>query len=336
MIAANATRNGAGREHAKPLAEPDLAIVITSMNEAHWVRACLPTVLARTAAVDVDIVVSDIESEDGLEEMLAERFPGVRVVAARNRGFAHANNRALETCQARYALLLNPDTEVVDGDFADLVAFMDARPEIGVLGVRQLTPEGHVYPTMRRFANVRRAVGEALATERWPVARGALGQRVLDPASYEREQNCDWTIGSFMLIRREALLAAGLLDERYYLYAEEEDLCLRIRNAGWEVVHSPRMTIIHHVGKAGVNVKLRSQRAFARRQYAEKHFSPLRRRLFLAVTAAHYAIRVNAPGVPGEKRRAARACARALLGLDPPPFGEPPHAALPQGGRRPD
>ena len=85
-----------------------------------------------------------------------------------------------------------------------------------------------------------------------------------------------------MLARREALLSAGLLDERFFIYSEETDFCLRIKQAGWDVRHLPDMTIVHHAGKGGVSEKMVAQDAYARRQYAAKHFTPGRR---LAATA---------------------------------------------------
>ncbi|HYM53828.1 MAG TPA: glycosyltransferase, partial [Solirubrobacteraceae bacterium] len=184
--------------------------------------------------------------------MVESNFPGARVVDSANHGFGYGNNRGLEQTRARYVLLLNPDTEIVSGTFGELVDLLDARPEVGLIGVRQITADGTLWPTIRRFPSVSRALGEAFFSEHWPIHPAWAGERVLDPAAYEREGECDWPIGSFMLIRREALLSAGLLDERFFIYSEEPDLCLRIRRAGWQVRHLPQMTIVHHVGNAGI------------------------------------------------------------------------------------
>ena len=91
-------------------------------------------------------------------------------------GFAHANNRGAMTCNARYVLFLNPDTEIVEGTFGDLARTLDARPEVGMAGVKQLTGDGTLWPTIRYFPSISRALGDALASERWP-RRGALGRR---------------------------------------------------------------------------------------------------------------------------------------------------------------
>jgi GT2 family glycosyltransferase len=156
-------------------------------------------------------------------------------------------------------------------------------------------------------------------------------------AAYEREHSCDWTSGSFLMVRREALMSAGLLDERFFIYSEETDLCLRIKRAGWQVRHLPTMTIVHHAGKGGTRPKMVAQDAYTRRQYARKHFHQPQRGLFLAAVFARHAVRAVAPG-RGEQARTRRAAARramkTLCGLERPPFGTPPPTALAPVGDR--
>ena len=146
----------------------DIAIITVSTNEAHWLRPCLSTVFEHLGDVRADVVVVDNESSDGTAALVASEFPAARVVPSRNHGFSHANNRALMTCDARYVLFLNPDTEIVDGTFAELVAMMDARPTVGLIGVRQVNADGVLDTTIRRFPNALRALGDAMAAERWP------------------------------------------------------------------------------------------------------------------------------------------------------------------------
>jgi N-acetylglucosaminyl-diphospho-decaprenol L-rhamnosyltransferase len=309
----------------------DLAIVVVSTNEAKWLEPCLSTVLASTGGADVEIVVVDNESTDGTPDLVRERFPAVRIVESANHGFSHANNRGAATCSSRYVLFLNPDTEIVSGNFAELIAAMDARPEVGLVGVRQLTGDGTLWPTIRYFPSVARAFGEALGSERWPVHRRWAGERELDREAYEREVAIDWTSGSFMLARREALLGSGLLDERFFIYSEETDLCLRVKRAGWEIRHMPSMTIVHHAGKGGLRPKMVAQDAWSRRQYAAKHFPRPTRAAYLGALYARHGLRAVAPGGGDDaaKRRAgARAAIRVLAGRDEPPFGAPPPAAV--------
>jgi GT2 family glycosyltransferase len=274
----------------------DLAIVVVSTNEAHWLRPCLSTVLEHAGPVDLDIVVADNASTDNTRELIASEFPQARVVTCENRGFSHANNRALMTCDARYALLLNPDTEVLEGTFAELVATMDAQPDIGLASVRQVLADGTLYPTIRRFPSPLRALGEAFGAERLKLGGARLGERELDPEPYERETDCDWATGAFMLLRREALEGAGLLDERFFMSSEETDLAFRVKAAGWRVVHLPSMTILHHAGKRGTNPRMDAQYAFARGLFARMNLSPVPRRAYLTALGMRYAMRGVVPG----------------------------------------
>ena len=214
----------------------DLAIIIVSTNEAHWLRA-LPADRVRRRRRRRPRRRGGRERLDGRHgRPRRSEFPDARVVPCANHGFAHANNRALMTVNARYVLFLNPDTEVVEGTFAALLGRIDELPDVGLAGCRQLAADGRA----RRDACAasRRDCArscDALAPSGWPV-RAALDRtagarpRALRAAS----SSCDWTVGSFMLARREAIESAGWLDERLFLYSDEPDLGLRIKRAGWE------------------------------------------------------------------------------------------------------
>jgi GT2 family glycosyltransferase len=303
----------------------DLAIIIVSTNEASWLRPCLESIYRRAGDLELDVVIADNESTDGTRELIEDQFPQARVVTCPNRGFAHANNRGLQTTDARYALFLNPDTEVLGGTFEELVDALDRRPAVGLAGVKQLTPDGELFPTVRRFPNAIRALGEALGSERLRLRSGWFGERELRLDRYERELDCDWTSGSFMIARREALESAGCMDERFFIYSEEPDLCLRMKRAGWEIRHLPVMTILHHADKAGPNPRMAAQDAYARLQYASKHLTRAHRGAYRAALALRWLLRLAGRG---PRRQAARAALAILLGRAAPPFGDPPGQAV--------
>ncbi len=311
----------------------DLAVIIVSTNEAKWLPACLTTVFARAGDLGLDVVVVDNESTDGTADLVERDFPAARVVGTVNHGFSHANNRAVMTCKARYVLFLNPDTEIVGGTLAGLVSALDARPEVGLAGVRHLTGDGTLYPTIRRFPNVSRSLGQAVGAERSPIRPSWSCERELNAATYDREVECDWTTGAFMIARREALEGAGLLDERFFIYSEETDLCFRIKQSGWAVCHLPLVTIVHHAGKAGLSPKMEAQNAYARMQYAHKHFSRLRRGAYWLTLVLGHALRWATVGRRNATRRAVSARVLAtLMGRAHPPFGQPPTVAVQPGG----
>jgi N-acetylglucosaminyl-diphospho-decaprenol L-rhamnosyltransferase len=310
----------------------DLAVIIVSTNEAGWLRSCLPTVFAAAGDLKIDVVVVDNGGLDDTRTVVEKEFPRARVVASDNHGFAHANNRALMTVDARYVLFLNPDTEILEGSLADLVARMDASPEVGLAGIRQVGTNGELAPTMNRFPTPLRLLGEGLGSESWPFHASWTGQRYLNLDRYTDEFDLDWTPGSFMLVRREALESAGWLDERLFLYCDDPDLCRRIKNAGWGVRHLPQMVIVHHAEKKGWNARAYAQYAYAFRVYFAKHFDPLRCRAAIACVAVGYGLRallypILRPSEP-DAPLAMRAALRTIVGRGGSPYESPPLTAV--------
>ena len=144
-------------------------MIIVSANSAGWLRPCLTTVFERAGEVELDVVVVAAGCSDETVPLVEREFPEARTISCANRGFAYANNRALRTVDADWVLLLNPDTEILEGSFSDLIDRLDSRPTVGLVGVRQLTSDGRVFPTIRRFPNAFRSLFEALGSERFPL-----------------------------------------------------------------------------------------------------------------------------------------------------------------------
>ena len=307
----------------------ELAVVIVSHNSAHWLEPCLRTLYDHLDGVASDVVVVN-SGTDTTEQLVREAFPAARLVPCENRGFAHANNRGLVTCDARYVLFLNPDTQITEGTFRDLLDLLDREEHIGAVSVKQVLPDGDLFPTIRRFPNALRQLGEALGSERIGGGRW-IGERVLAKDPYERSSDCDWATGAFMLVRREALESAGCWDERFFLGSEETDLWLRIRNAGWRTMHVPDMTIIHHAVKDGVNEDVEVQYTFSRLQYADRHMTRSHRLAFRLALAVRLGLRALLPASTEDslaRRSANRRGLKVLAGLERPPFGEPPAVAM--------
>ena len=317
---------------SKTSAVADLAIIVVSHNSRKWLEPCLSSVYERAGAAELDVVVVDNQSSDGSAELVEEKFPQVRVIRSSNRGFAHGNNRGLLTVEAPFVLFLNADAEIATGTLGELLDELRARPEVGLVGCRQLTLDGSLYPTVRRFPSAVRLFFQSIGSEHFPFRTRWLGDRELDMSRYARELDCDWTSGSFMLARREALLAAGFMDERFFLYCEEPDLCLRIKRAGWDVRYLPTLTILHPWGRERYDARLIAQEAFAYRQYMEKHFGAAHRAFGIVALGLGHAIRGVLGGRNAAQRRDRRATSRGalrtLLGLEPPPFGSPPKVAV--------
>jgi GT2 family glycosyltransferase len=292
----------------------DVCAIIVSHNSREWLDAALSSLAEHTREVTLEAVVVD-NGEDGAGEYAESRFPFVRAVRCENRGFGHANNRGLAVADSRFVLFLNPDTEFVAGEVDGLVAEMERMPDVGLAGVRQVRGDDSLAPSMRRFPSVTRAFAEALPVERVPLARRMFGERVLDPSDYEHIVECDWTSGSVMFARSEAIEESGGFDERFFLFSEETDLCWRIHWDGWRIVHLPGVTIRHHEQEHGANPRLWAQLAYARLQFARKNLR--HPRVYRLALALRYGVRFCLYSLPGKRTDAARrdASRAALLAV---------------------
>jgi N-acetylglucosaminyl-diphospho-decaprenol L-rhamnosyltransferase len=311
---------------------PDLSIVIVTHNGLDMAIATLESARAAVGETEVEWFIVDSGSTDGTPEEIERRYPDMTVLRRDNIGFAAGNNVALPEARGRYVLLLNPDIEVLEGTLAGLVEVMDADPSIGAAGVLHEDPEGRLLPYIKRFPSPARQLGESLFAYRLP-GLTHLQERVVEAEPYERQSDADWVAGAFMIVRDEVIRQVGPLDERFFLYAEETDWCLRIKQAGWRVAYLPVMKVRHYGGNRP-GPQLSAQLTYAKLQYASKHFGPLRRALLRLSLIAGYVLRVAGAGLMSLARPAARervrAEARSLLvaaGVHGSPFPPPPSEA---------
>jgi N-acetylglucosaminyl-diphospho-decaprenol L-rhamnosyltransferase len=298
----------------------DLEVVIVSHRDERWLTRCVESLedASGACAYRASIV------ENGGFPIALRATPRVRVLYTPNRGFGAANNAGALGSDAECLLFLNPDTELARGTLELLVKAFRERPEVGLIAVRQVTSDGQLWPSLHRFPSVRRELAQAFANEKWPGAGKRLGERVLDFDCYSHAGPFDWTTGAALAIRREAFDAVGGFDERFFLFSEETDLCKRVQDAGWQAHVEPRITIIHHAGKAGVQPRREAQMAYARLQYAKKHFSRPGAAAYHAILVVHHLLRLAVLRLRGatttSSAPASAMALRVLLGRAEPPF----------------
>jgi GT2 family glycosyltransferase len=154
-----------------------------------------------------------------------------------------------------------------------------------------------------------------------------MGERVLDVDRYSRGGSFDWTTGAVLAVRREAFEVVGAFDERFFLFSEETDLCKRVQDAGWEAHVEPGITFVHHAGKSGLQPRREAQMAYARLQYARKHFSRKGAAAYHAILVMHHLLRLTVLRFRGAtESSSAPSSALALsvlLGRSAPPFHRP-------------
>jgi len=291
-------------------------VVVVSFRSLELVRDCLASLRDHPPDVPMTVFVVDNDSRDGTVELVAERFPEVRLIPnAANLGFSTANNKAIRAGSGDYVLALNPDTRVTAGALQHMVDVMEARPDVGIAGCRLEREDGTLdHAAKRSFPTPVSAFGHFTGIGRRERAAGGL-------AAYRapgvESGPVDAVNGAFMLMRRRTLDEVGLFDEGYWMYMEDLDLCYRVKRAGWVVWYEPGATVVHV--KAGTSGKLRRPKLnyafhygmlrFYRTHYANGHHP-----VFNAAIYASIATKLLASVAATETKRALLTASSARSG----------------------
>ncbi|MBI4567949.1 MAG: sugar transferase [Planctomycetes bacterium] len=259
---------------------PALSAIIVNYHTRDYLRDCLRSIARETAGLDAEIIVIDNNSPDDSAGMVAREFPKVTLLAnALNVGFSRGVNQGLKIARGRAVLVLNADVVARPGSIRALLACLAAHPEAGVVAARLLNPDGTLQLSCRTFYTFSIILWRRTPLSRlWP-APGFLRRHLMSDWDHAQDREVDWALGACLLVRREALAAVGGMDERYFLYLEDVDWCLRMRRAGWKVIYCAGAEMVHHHLQA-------SRRGGFSRDYFTHFFSMLRfydkwsRRLF--------------------------------------------------------
>jgi N-acetylglucosaminyl-diphospho-decaprenol L-rhamnosyltransferase len=224
---------------------PSLSIVVVNWNTRDLLANCLASArrdVSTFQRLNVETFVVDNASSDGSAPMVRERFPWVRLIEnGKNVGFASASNQGIAQAGGRHVLLLNADTEVAPGALEELHAFMDAHPQAGAAGARLLNPDGTLQPSCYPMLSPGREFWRLLFLEHiWPQATYPMHR--WDSTIPRRVEVIK---GACLVLRRAAVEQVGLLDESYFMYTEEVDLCYRLAQAGWDLWYVPQAQVIH-------------------------------------------------------------------------------------------
>lgn len=261
----------------------DLGVVILNWNTRDLLRDCLRSVFAAHGPVTFTVCVVDNASTDGSAAMVQAEFPQVHVLASPvNGGYAAGNNLGLRALGfgpgrddgPRFALLLNPDTVVPPFAFADMAGYMAAHPRCGAAGPKLVLPSGELDLACRRSLEFDAFIYRMLGLSRLFPRSRRFGQYNLTYLSPEIETEVGAVVGAFMLVRREAIAQAGLLDENFFMYGEDLDWAMAIRRAGWQVRYNPAVTVLH-IKRAASRQSHKAQIAFheAMLYFYRKHYA---------------------------------------------------------------
>lgn len=230
---------------------PDVSIVIVNWNSCEFLSQCLRSIFAASHPIALEIIVIDNASYDGSEEMVRRDFPGVIFIqGSENLGFARGNNAAAERATGRQILFLNPDTEVIGDAIEHMSRFLDAKPDAGALGCKLLNSDGSLQTScVQAFPTLVNQMLDAEMLRRLFPASKLWGTQAFlhrDAESAEVEA----LSGACILVDRQAFLEIGRFTEDYFMYAEDMDLCFKLRKSGRRNYYLGLACVTHHGGQS--------------------------------------------------------------------------------------
>ena len=232
-----------------------LSICIVNWNTRQLLLDALASIYDAPPNFGLEVIVVDNASRDGSADAVREWFPHVKLITnTDNTGYAEGNNQALECAGGAYNLLLNPDVILPSGGLEKAVAFMEAHPDAGALGVRQVHPDGSLQRSVRGFPTPLAVLWELLGLSRLLAQNRVFGAYRMTWFDYTHEAEVDQPMGTFLLLRRQTVEEVGMMDLAFPIFFNEVDWCLRCKRAGWKIWFTPDVEIIHYGGASTIQV----------------------------------------------------------------------------------
>jgi len=225
----------------------DLSIIIVNYETKNLLEQCLNSIYSENYHFSYEVSVVDNDSKDSSIEMVKKKFPQVKLIENRNNlGFAAANNQALRRSNARYLLLINPDTVVLPDSLNVMMEFMDEHPEAGIAGCKLLNPDYSLQYSCRKFSNFATFFLRGIHLDSIFPNNTILRKYMMFDWDHNEVREVDWVLGSCMMVRRKAIEQVGMLDENFILYFEDQDWCYRMWKHDWKVYYVPQAQMIHY------------------------------------------------------------------------------------------
>lgn len=273
-----------------------ITVIIVNYNVKEFISDLLDSLNKAAGEIELEVFIVDNASSDGSAEFLKKNFPWVHLIEnSENLGFGKANNQAISKATGDYTLLINPDTVVREDTLKVMYDHMEGNPETGAAGCKLLNPDGTFAPESRRSV-------PTPATALWKLTglstlfpnSKTFGKYHLGWMSENEKASVPVLSGSFMFFRTSVLQEIGGFDERFFMYAEDIDICYRTTNAGYRIDYVPDTSVTHYKGESTKKENLDYIVIFnkAMYQFFDKHYSSHYTSLFKAIIAVFLFVRV--------------------------------------------
>jgi GT2 family glycosyltransferase len=258
----------------------ELSIIIVNWNTKELTKNCIDSVYKNTKNIKFEIILIDNDSTDRSVEEIQSIFPKLKIIENnQNSGFAKANNQGIRIAKGNFILLLNSDTEILNNAIEKSLNYIRNNPEIGALGCKLLNIDGTSQPSAKINNSSIYGILFDKILRKFKVSNSLDNNYSSKVDSFNEIKEVATIKGAFFLLRKKAINDVGLLDERFFMFAEENDLCLRLRKKGWKVIFYPYANIIHLGGGSTKNgnheTLIHKQRVLSRLLLIKKHNSKI-------------------------------------------------------------
>lgn len=240
-----------------------LSIIIVNWNVKDLLEKCLTSVYKETQNLDFEVIVVDNASSDGSVEMIKEKFPKVRLIAnKKNRWFAGGNNQGFAEARGELILMLNPDTEILDGAIGKMAEIMSGKiplnpplqkgeiSAIGILGCKLLNPDMTLQPSCRRLPRLTDQILILLKLHNFFPWLKPIREYYMSDYKHNDTREVEQVMGACLMARKEIIDKIGGLDEKYVSIFEEVDFCKRVTDAGWKICFTDKARVVHYKGQS--------------------------------------------------------------------------------------
>ncbi len=232
-----------------------LSIIIVSWNVREDLLTCLRSIKENKPSCTFEVIIIDNASIDDTVDMAQKHFSEMKLIINHdNRGFAAANNQGLKISQGEYLLLLNPDTILHPKSLDILVRFLDSNEDVGACGPKLLNADGSTQSSVRCFPSFRGALHRHTAFKFVGIFKGEYRKWLMYDFKNDKQRDVDQVMGAALMVRRSVTEQVGVMDERFFIYYEEVDLCYRIKQAGWRILYIPQAVITHLGGSSSAQI----------------------------------------------------------------------------------
>jgi len=233
-------------ELKKENAKKELTIIVVNYNCRLIVQNCIYSILQNVKNIQYEVIVVDNNSNDNSLILIEKNFKDCILIRNdKNNGFAKAVNQGFKIAKGEILLILNPDVKILPASIEKAIHFLEDNPNVAILLPKLLNPDGSLQYSCRTFYDLPTILLRRTFLKKIFPNHSKIKEHLMLNYDHEKPREVDWGLGACMFIRKNAIEDVNLMDERFFLYFEDVDLCWRMKEKGWKVIYFPKSVMIH-------------------------------------------------------------------------------------------